>query len=203
MDGQNTTAEKKKPKRWQKAFLSALAVNGNVTSAAKAARVNRQAVYRVRDEDEAFAALWEEALAQAGDSLEEEAIRRARDGVNEPVIYQGELCGLWVDEHGTRVDAGTPGASFLPLTVKKYSDTLLIFLLKGHKPDKFRENFTHEHSGPGGGSIPHAHGLSDAAALAALKGLYARLGAGSGSADSEREVAADGPILGGAGESDE
>jgi terminase small subunit-like protein len=33
------------------------------------------------------------------------------------------------------------------------SDTLLIFLLKGARPDVYRERY--EHSGPGGGPIPH------------------------------------------------
>jgi hypothetical protein len=36
--------------------------------------------------------------------------------------------------------------------IQEYSDTLLIFLLKGLRPEKYRERF--EHSGPGkGGAI--------------------------------------------------
>ena len=56
-------------------------------------------------------------MENAADLLEEEARRRAHDGVDEPVWFQGVQCG----------------------TVRKYSDTLLIFLLKGAKPDKYRE----------------------------------------------------------------
>ena len=35
------------------------------------------------------------------------------------------------------------------------SDTLLIFLLKGMRPDKYRENRTTRVSGPGGGAVTH------------------------------------------------
>lgn len=33
------------------------------------------------------------------------------------------------------------------------SDTLLIFLLKAHRPDKYREVVRNEHSGPNGGEL--------------------------------------------------
>lgn len=35
----------------------------------------------------------------------------------------------------------------------KVSDTLLIFLLKGRRPDKYRETIRQEHTGPGGGPV--------------------------------------------------
>lgn len=35
----------------------------------------------------------------------------------------------------------------------RMSDTLLIFLLKAHRPEKYRERFDHQHSGKGGGPI--------------------------------------------------
>ena len=49
--------------------------------------------------------------------LEPEAIRRAVEGVEKAVYYQGEPVG----------------------TVREYSDTLLIFLLKGWKSDRYKE----------------------------------------------------------------
>lgn len=58
-----------------------------------------------------------EALDVGAGALEDEAVRRAYVGVEEPLFYQGKQCG----------------------TVRKYSDTLLIFLLKGAKPAKYRE----------------------------------------------------------------
>ncbi len=54
----------------------------------------------------------------AADLLESEAYKRAVHGWNEPVgWYMGQAGGM----------------------VRKYSDVLLIFLLKGIRPDKYRE----------------------------------------------------------------
>lgn len=94
-----------------------------------------------------------DALEQSSDGLKLEARRRAVDGVDEPVIYQGELCGVWVSPRGKRVPEGTKNARFVPLTIKRYSDGLLVRLLQAHCPE-FRDSVKHEHSGPGGGAIP-------------------------------------------------
>jgi len=101
----------------QAAFLRAFARCGNVLRAAQAAAVGRRTVYTWLEEDAAFKRLYDEAHEDAIDRLEEEARRRAHDGVLEPV-YQG----------GRKVGA-----------IKKYSDALLVFLLKGKRPDTFRE----------------------------------------------------------------
>lgn len=107
------------------AFLSALAECGNVADAARLAQVARNALYLWKKDDPDFAAEWEAALAAGGDSLEEEAIRRARDGWEEPVFYQGQQVS----------------------TVRRYSDTLMIFLLKGLMPQKYGERHQVELSG--------------------------------------------------------
>jgi hypothetical protein len=99
------------------AMLAALAETGNVSKACAAAEVGRATHYEWLRDDPQYAKDAADAMEHAADLLEEEARRRAHDGVDEPVFYQGEVCG----------------------TVRKYSDTLLIFLLKGAKPDKFRE----------------------------------------------------------------
>lgn len=88
--------------------------------------------YSHRDADEEFAKQWAGAIEEAGDLLEREAIRRAYTGTLRPVYHNGKKAG----------------------TERVYSDTLLIFLLKGAKPGKFRENHKIEVSGPGGGAIP-------------------------------------------------
>jgi hypothetical protein len=103
--------------RWYKAFLSALRDGGNVRQACDACDISRTAAYDAYKRDPEFASLWDEAMDDATDSLEREARRRAERGVDEPVFYQGETVG----------------------TVRKYSDTLLIFLLKAHKPERFRD----------------------------------------------------------------
>jgi len=99
-------------------FLETLrATGGNVSKACAVLGLARQRVYEWREADKDFAVAWDEAVEFGTDELEEEARRRAFAGVDEPVFYQGEECGA----------------------VRKYSDTLLIFLLKGRKPDKYRE----------------------------------------------------------------
>lgn len=112
-------------------FLEALSETGNVTESAKMANVSRRTIYNWRAADEDFAKAWNDAAELGCDALEDEATRRAKDGVDEPVFYKGEECG----------------------TVRKYSDTLLIFLLKGRRPDKFKDRISNEVSGPGGGPV--------------------------------------------------
>jgi hypothetical protein len=110
--------------------------------------VNRPVVYAARKDHPDFAAAWADAIDQAADALELEARRRAVDGVDEPVLYQGQPCGTWVNDHGEVVAKDTPGARLVPLTVKKYSDTLLMGLLRAHRPDKFRDTPQRQAAGP-------------------------------------------------------
>ena len=107
------------PANWRDRFLASLAKYGNVSAAARSARVTRTYVYDVRKADESFAYAWDTALDDAADAMEYEAWKRAVKGVKKP-IYQG---GMHVAD------------------VQDYSDTLLIFLLKAARPEKFRERF--------------------------------------------------------------
>ncbi len=116
--GGPTAATKMTPKK-RAAFLETLAECGNVSEACKVAVVSRDCVYRLRKADKEFAAQWENAIDIACDGLELEARRRAKEGWLEPVHWQGMPCSV----------------------VRKYSDTLLIFLLKGANPEKYRERF--------------------------------------------------------------
>lgn len=120
---------------WTKAFLDQYRNCGNVTASARAVGISRQAVYDKLEADENFKREFDSAEIEAGDLLELEARRRAHDGVDEPVYYKGEVCG----------------------TVRKYSDTLLIVLLKGTKPEKYRENIRQETVGDGGGAVKIDH----------------------------------------------
>jgi hypothetical protein len=131
--------------RWLRKFLHALARSGNVTDAALRARVSRKVVYERRHRHPSFARLWDEALDIACDFLELEARRRAFEGVDEPVVYKGKLCGQWVDADGQPVAEGTPGARLIPLTVKRYSDQVLLRLLEAHRPEKYGRSVKHDH----------------------------------------------------------
>jgi hypothetical protein len=111
----------------QAAFLAAFAKSGHFGNSALAAHIDRSHVYDWRN-DPAFEARFQIARKQSVTVLEDEAHRRAYTGVDEPVFYRGEECG----------------------TVRKYSDTLLIFLLKGNDPVKYRDNNQLEVTGAGG-----------------------------------------------------
>ncbi len=101
----------------KRAFLAAYARCGTVTQAATLADVHRSAHYEWLKEDEAYVEAFAAAKEEAGEWLEAEARRRAFLGILKAVHYKGE-----------RVDY-----------VREYSDTLLIFLLKGAMPAKYRE----------------------------------------------------------------
>ncbi len=97
---------------------------------------------------------FEASQAEAAQSLEDEAIRRAHEGVFEPLVYQGTFSFEYedvVDEEGEVI--GRQRAS-QPLGIRKYSDAVLMFLLRGARPEKYRETWKGEISGPGGGPIP-------------------------------------------------
>lgn len=115
----------------KRAFLEAYAKCGNVSRAAREAGVRRPTVYDWVETDAAFAEAMEQAGEEAVEALEEEARRRAHDGVARAVYQGGRLVGH----------------------VQEYSDTLLIFLLKGLKPETYRETIRQELTGPDGGPI--------------------------------------------------
>ncbi len=114
-DRSDRTAKKRQ------AFLAALAETANVLKSSEIAKIARRTAYDWKSADSEFAEAWERALDIGADALEDEAVRRAVEGVDEPVFYQGKACGV----------------------VRKYSDTLLIFLLKGRRPEKYRNRPSH------------------------------------------------------------
>ena len=102
----------------QRAVLAAFRETGNVRLTCKAAGVGRSTHYRWLEKDSEYRAAFNLAKEDATDVLEAEAHRRAVEGWEEAVgWYKGEAGG----------------------TVRKYSDVLLIFLLKGLRPEKYRE----------------------------------------------------------------
>jgi hypothetical protein len=115
----------------ESAFFAALAETASVSHASTAVKISRQTAYTRREQEPEFAQRWEEALQLGVEALEDEATRRGFHGVDRPVFHQGEVCG----------------------TIREYSDTLAIFLLKAHKPEKYRERFDVEHAGRGGGPM--------------------------------------------------
>jgi len=112
-------------------FLKSLSRYGNVTKAAKAARVHRATPYDWKQDDEELAEAWDAALEEASDHLEAEAYRRAVTGVTRDVFYQGEKIA----------------------TERHYSDALLTLLLKSNRPEKFKDRVANEHTGANGAPL--------------------------------------------------
>lgn len=119
------TAEKKQR------FLAHLRETGNVTLSARAIGLPNRTIYDHRLSDPAFKAEWEAAIDEAIDVLEEEARRRAFAGVTRKKFHLGNP-----------VRDPQTGQQYVE---QEYSDVLLIFLLKAHRPEKYRERV--EHSG--------------------------------------------------------
>jgi hypothetical protein len=153
---------------WGPRFLAALRETANIRMSAELACVGRATVYTRRNSDPDFAREMSEAIEDAVDALKLEVRRRALNGIDEPVIYKGQIMGSWINEQGKQVLPNTPGSSFVPLTVKKYSDVLMMFLLKAHKPGEFRDNVRIEHTGSDGGDINVKHNGMTAEQFSAL-----------------------------------
>lgn len=71
-----------------------------------------------RAADKSFDEAYTDAESEVDDGLEKEAMRRAKNGVLEPVVSKGQLV---IDQNGE------------PLMMRRYSDGLLMFLLKGRR----------------------------------------------------------------------
>ncbi len=112
-------------------FLVLLAENGNVSHSARRAKLNRPALYDYYNNNPEFADAWDKCAKLGGLALKDEARRRAVQGVLKPVFYKGKKCG----------------------TVREYSDTLLVLLLKANFPEEFAERKKAEITGENGGPI--------------------------------------------------
>ena len=103
---------------WQPVFIEMLSQTANVQLSCEAAGITRQGAYKAKKRNNRFALLWEDALDAALDNLEYELHRRAFTGVSKGVWHAGEKVGEEIH----------------------YSDTLAMFLMKAHRPEKYREN---------------------------------------------------------------
>ena len=103
--------------RKKERFLAGLMETCSITRSAKAANITRMLAYDWRDADPEFRLAWEKALEKGSDVLEDEATRRAHQGVQRTIYYQGVKIGV----------------------EREYSDTLMCLLLKAHKPDRFKD----------------------------------------------------------------
>lgn len=119
-------------------FLEALAINGNVTKSCEIIGWTRVMPYWWRKRDPEFAQAFDMARAISNQMLVDEAMRRAREGVER----------IRFDKRGDPLKDPRTGDHYVE---HQYSDTLLIFLLKTLMPEQFGDRLTHQ--GPGGGPI--------------------------------------------------
>jgi hypothetical protein len=102
----------------KRAFLVAYACSGRIRRASADSGVDWRNHYNWIRDDPTYIAAFEYAKELAADFLEDEAIRRAVEGVQRGVYHRGDKVG---EE-----------------TI--YSDILLMFMLKGFRPEKYRDN---------------------------------------------------------------
>jgi hypothetical protein len=113
----------------KRAVLAAYARTGRLAHSCRSAKMHHSVHYYWLKTDPLYVEAFAEAQQMAIHALEEEAVRRAREGVTRAVYYKGEKVG----------------------EEQEYSDTLLIFLLKVLKPETYRERF--EHTGANGAPL--------------------------------------------------
>lgn len=147
--------QKARRKTWTPVFLECLRDTANVRLACTRAGVSREAAYRLRERDPAFAAAWQDALDDACDLLEARAREWATIGVEEEVWHQGQIAGK----------------------TRKADSAMLRFLLQAHRPELYGKQRL-EHSGPEGAPI-RVEGTVDLSKLtgdelAHLRALVAR-----------------------------
>ncbi|MEZ5682235.1 MAG: hypothetical protein R3E14_13180 [Erythrobacter sp.] len=103
----------------QRAFIEALADTGSVAAACRMVRRSTHGAYHLRRQEgaEEFAAAWQAALDLGMQRIEDVAMDRALNGVEQPVYSYGKLVG-------TRV---------------VHNDRLLMFMLRNRSADRFAE----------------------------------------------------------------
>lgn len=129
----------------KRAFLAAYRVCASVKQAAKAVPVDRVMHYRWLRSDADYHVEFREAVIEAADALQDEAVERAMVGVFEPNVFQGRFVYpqeeyVVKEAHGrepeVRAWRDKPGAR--PLGIWRKSDALLMFLLRGMMPEKYK-----------------------------------------------------------------
>ena len=118
---------------WMRKFLNALAFRPVIAFACRSANVSDKTVTKYREKDPAFGEAVERAMQLGWDAVEEAAHVRAVDGVPKAIFGKMDQVIGWE---------------------MKYSDSLAEMLLKGHKPERYRErnqNTTNINIAVGGG----------------------------------------------------
>lgn len=125
-------------------FLETLSMTCHVGISAKACALSRTTLYALKRLSPCFANRWHAAIEESISVLEDAVTARALHGVKKPVFQGGKQVG----------------------SVIEYSDSLLMFKLKKHRPE-YRESFKIETSGV----IQHDHQVSGVLVVPADKSI--------------------------------
>ena len=122
----------------QRAFLAAYSEVASVVEASKASEVARETHYGWLRNDPAYQVAFEEARMRAGDLLEAAAYKRARDGWEELVLFEGKPVEI---PHRNPISGAIEKK---PLTRRRFSDHLTMKLLAHLNPARWGEKKTLE-----------------------------------------------------------
>jgi hypothetical protein len=113
------------------AFLKAYRITGTIRGASKACRQDESVHYAWLKSDPNYRVAFDATQDEIGQVLEDEAVRRAHEGVKRTMYYKGKPL-----HNGRKIAYEV-----------EYSDQLLLALLKRFRPEKYRERTTTEHTG--------------------------------------------------------
>ena len=101
----------------QRAFIEALANTGSVASACRMVERSEGSAYALRRHPQAgeFAQAWAAAQGHGVLRLQDAVLDRALNGVEVPLVYQGEVIGSY----------------------RKHDDRLALFILRNHLPEQY------------------------------------------------------------------
>ena len=128
------------PEQWAEIwanFAVHLSTTCKIVKSCELAGVSYQELIVRRRADPEFEKWFQDVYEVALQRMEDEAMRRAVDGIEKPIVYKGVICG----------------------TSLEYSDALLMFLLKGGRPEKYKDRTQNE-------NINHNDELADRLAAA-------------------------------------
>lgn len=114
----------------QRAFLKCFEACSSILQASRWAKINRQTHYDWLEQP-IYAAAFERSQKVAARTLEDEAVRRAHEGVRKTIRYKGKVVGY----------------------EQEYSDSLMLALLKANSPEKFRDRWSGELTGKDGNPL--------------------------------------------------
>lgn len=116
----------------QQRFLACYGACGSLTRAARWSKIHRHTHYDWMKNSPDYPGAFAEAERLAARTLQDEAVRRAHEGIKKAVYYKGKIVGYETE----------------------FSDSLMITMLKATDPEKFRDRSDQRHSGPSGEKLP-------------------------------------------------